>query len=863
MVAVVGHQREEVGAHIQELVPDVVLAIQEEQHGTGDAVRVAMEAVTANGGAPRGTVLVAYADTPLLEGESLRTFATEHEAAQRAVSILSGIVTDPFGYGRVVRNADGDVEAIVEEKDASDEQREIREINSGILAFDAEFLLGALPKLSNDNAKGEYYLTDTVQLARDAGLHVGAHPIDDVMQTEGANDRAQLADLGREMNRRILLHWMREGVTVMDPATTWVDSDVVLAPDVTLLPGTQLLGATVVAEDAVIGPDTTLKDCEIGAGARVVRTHGELAVVGAGATVGPFAYLRPGTQLGADGKIGTFVETKNAVIGDGAKVPHLSYVGDAEIGEGTNIGAGTIFANYDGLEKHRTDRRQARADRLQQHVRRAGGDRGRCQHRGRHRRTPRRTARRPRRQQRTPAQPQGLGAQAAQGDGAGRGGRGRARPRRSGSWASRRRWGTISLVTGMKRTTEKNLMVFSGRAHPRLAEEVADLLGTELVPQSAYEFANSEKYVRYEESVRGCDAFVIQSHTAPINEWIMEHLIMVDALKRASAKRITVVMPFYGYARQDKKHRGREPITARLMADLFKTAGADRLITVDLHADQIQGFFDGPVDHLMALPILADHVKARYGDQQMAVVSPDAGRIKVAERWSARLGGVPLAFIHKTRSIDRPNEAVANRVVGDVTGPAVRAGRRHDRHRRHDHQGVRGADGRRRRGRGHRGHPRDPLRPGRRPAQELPGARGRGHRHAAADRRPGVRQAHLPVHRPAGGPRDPRGLRGRLGHLDVRREAVSATGRTSAGSRPVQRRELPGPEVGVDRRALVGRVEHVLRRQLVVQRVHVVDEDPAAGGAGDEVLRAAADRAVDRSSGGRSATGSLASHRWR
>ena len=223
-------------------------------------------------------------------------------------------------------------------------------------------------------------------------------------------------------------------------------------------------------------------------------------------------------------------------------------------------------------------------------------------------------------------------------------------------------------MTGYKKTTEKNLMVFSGRAHPDLAVEVAELLGTELVPQSAYEFANSEIYVRYEESVRGCDAFVIQSHTAPVNEWIMEHLIMVDALKRASAKRITVVMPFYGYARQDKKHKGREPISARLMADLFKTAGADRLITVDLHADQIQGFFDGPVDHLMALPILADYVKEKYGHQQLAVVSPDAGRIKVAERWSARLGGAPLAFIHKSRRIDRPNETVANRVVGDVTG---------------------------------------------------------------------------------------------------------------------------------------------------------------------------------------------------
>ncbi|GAB3772158.1 bifunctional UDP-N-acetylglucosamine pyrophosphorylase/glucosamine-1-phosphate N-acetyltransferase [Nocardioides ginsengisegetis] len=350
VVAVVGHQREQVGPHIQELMPDAVLAVQETQDGTGHAVRIAVEAA----GQIDGTVLVAYGDTPLLTGESLKAFAADHEAAQRAVSILSGIVADPFGYGRIVRNHEGDVEAIVEEKDATREQREITEINSGILAFDAEFLLEALPRIGNDNAKGEYYLTDTVQIARDAGLTVGAWAIDDVRQTEGANDRAQLADLGRELNQRIVTRWMREGVTVMDPQTTWIDSDVVLARDVTILPGTQLLGATLVGEDAVIGPDTTLKDCEVGAGARVVRAHGELAVIGEGASVGPFAYLRPGTQLGTKGKIGTFVETKNATIGDGAKVPHLSYVGDAEIGEGTNIGAGTIFANYDGVAKHRT-----------------------------------------------------------------------------------------------------------------------------------------------------------------------------------------------------------------------------------------------------------------------------------------------------------------------------------------------------------------------------------------------------------------------------------------------------------------------------------------------------------------------------
>ena len=223
-------------------------------------------------------------------------------------------------------------------------------------------------------------------------------------------------------------------------------------------------------------------------------------------------------------------------------------------------------------------------------------------------------------------------------------------------------------MSSLKRTPEKNLMILSGRAHPALAEEIAACLAIEPVPTTAYEFANSEIYVRFEESVRGSDAFCIQSHTAPVNEWIMEQLIMVDALKRASAKRITCVVPFYGYARQDKKHRGREPISARLMADLFKAAGADRLICVDLHTAQIQGFFDGPVDHLQALPILSDYVVDHYGAEELTVVSPDAGRIKVAEQWSKRLHDAPLAFVHKTRDVDRPNRSVANRIVGDVSG---------------------------------------------------------------------------------------------------------------------------------------------------------------------------------------------------
>src|SRR5215218_1468176 len=210
----------------------------------------------------------------------------------------------------------------------------------------------------------------------------------------------------------------------------------------------------------------------------------------------------------------------------------------------------------------------------------------------------------------------------------------------------------------IKTTGEKKLMLFSGRAHPELAEAVAEELGIELTPTTAYDFANGEIFVRYKESVRGCDAFVLQSHAAPLNQWLMEQFIMVDALKRASAKRITVVAPFFPYARQDKKHRGREPISARLMADMFKTAGADRLMVVDLHTAQIQGFFDGPVDHLFALDLLVQQVQERWGDREITVVSPDSGRVRVAERWTDKLGGVPLAFIHKTRDPMRPNEVV-------------------------------------------------------------------------------------------------------------------------------------------------------------------------------------------------------------
>ncbi len=222
-------------------------------------------------------------------------------------------------------------------------------------------------------------------------------------------------------------------------------------------------------------------------------------------------------------------------------------------------------------------------------------------------------------------------------------------------------------MSGIKRPTEKHLMLCTGRAFPELAEEVAELLGVDLVPTRQVTYANSEIYVRFEESVRGADAFVIQSHPAPVNEWLMEQLIMIDALKRASSKRITVVSPFYPYGRQDKKHAGREPISARLVADLYKTAGADRLMSVDLHASQIQGFFDGPVDHLFSIPVLSDYVAAKYPLDNMTVVSPDAGRVKLADNWSDRLG-LPLAIIHKRRDPNKANEVAVGEVVGDVNG---------------------------------------------------------------------------------------------------------------------------------------------------------------------------------------------------
>jgi bifunctional UDP-N-acetylglucosamine pyrophosphorylase/glucosamine-1-phosphate N-acetyltransferase len=350
IVVVVGHLRDQVEAHLAEIAPHVLVAVQDQQLGTGHAVEVALGQLAQL----NGEVIVTMGDVPMLSGDTLAALLEEHRSRQAVVTVLTAEVPDPTGYGRILRDADGMVSGIVEHRDADEAQRQIVEINSGIYVFDGAALRAALAELTPTNDQGELYLSDVPALLRRAGKPVAALLIDDLWQTEGVNDRIQLSRMNAEVNRRILQRWMREGVTVVDPATTWVHASVDLARDVILLPGTSLEGATSVAAGARIGPDTTLIDVEVGEEAVVTRTHASLSVIGPRANVGPFAYLRPGTTLGAGGKIGTFVEAKNAHIGAGAKAPHLSYLGDAVIGEGANIGAGVIFANYDGVRKSTT-----------------------------------------------------------------------------------------------------------------------------------------------------------------------------------------------------------------------------------------------------------------------------------------------------------------------------------------------------------------------------------------------------------------------------------------------------------------------------------------------------------------------------
>ncbi|NEK85466.1 bifunctional UDP-N-acetylglucosamine diphosphorylase/glucosamine-1-phosphate N-acetyltransferase GlmU [Blastococcus saxobsidens] len=349
-VVVVGSGREQVEQHLAEVAPTALPVVQEEQLGSGHAAAVALAAVPDL----EGSVLVVNGDSPLLTSRTLAALVTAHDAAGSVFTVLTAEVADPTGLGRIVRDGSGAPRAIVEERDATDEQRAIREVNAGVYVANAGTLRRVLSGLATDNAQGEQYLTDALAPLVAGGAPTAAVRADDPDDVLGCNDRVELAARRRTLNDRVLDGLMRSGVTVVDPLTTWVDATVTVGRDAVLEPGTHLRGGTAVGDGAHVGPDTSLTDTQVGERATVVRTHAVGARIGDDVQVGPFAYLRPGTDLGAGAKVGTFVETKNAQVGEGSKIPHLSYVGDATIGRGTNIGAATVFVNYDGVAKHHT-----------------------------------------------------------------------------------------------------------------------------------------------------------------------------------------------------------------------------------------------------------------------------------------------------------------------------------------------------------------------------------------------------------------------------------------------------------------------------------------------------------------------------
>jgi bifunctional UDP-N-acetylglucosamine pyrophosphorylase/glucosamine-1-phosphate N-acetyltransferase len=351
VIPVIRHQKEALTDYINAFYPTVHIAHQDEVPGTGRAVECALDSLPADF---NGAIIVTSGDVPLLDVPTLESLLEAHLEGSYAATVLTAIVEDPTGYGRVIRSNDGKFIQIIEHRDADAEQLEIDEINAGVYVFDAAHLRTALAKVGSHNAQGEKYLTDVAAELLHAGKKVQALAVSDNWLVAGINDRVQLSEVAAELNYRICEAWQRAGVTILDPSSTWIDVTVQIGEDVNLLPGTYLKGFTTIGAGSTIGPEVVMTDTQVGDGASIVKAHITGSKIGDGASVGPFAYLRVGTELGADGKIGTFVETKNAKIGRGSKVPHLSYVGDAEIGEETNIGAGTIFANYDGINKHKS-----------------------------------------------------------------------------------------------------------------------------------------------------------------------------------------------------------------------------------------------------------------------------------------------------------------------------------------------------------------------------------------------------------------------------------------------------------------------------------------------------------------------------
>ncbi|GAA1459115.1 bifunctional UDP-N-acetylglucosamine diphosphorylase/glucosamine-1-phosphate N-acetyltransferase GlmU [Nocardiopsis exhalans] len=353
-VVVVGHARDQVRSHLEDVAPEAVTAVQEEQNGTGHAVRMAVEDLAAKGIELSGTVVLTCGDTPLLRGTTLAALVAAHEKEGNAVTVLSARVPDPHGYGRIVRDAHGSFTEIVEHADATPEQHRVDEINSGMYAFDGALLSQVVQRLSTDNAKGEEYITDAVALLRGDGHRVDAWSAEDWNEVQGVNNRVQLSEARRILNDRLLTEHMLSGVTIVDPATTWVDAQVSIGADTVLHPNSRLHGTTEIGEDAEVGPGADLRDTLVGDGAKVRETTADGAEIGPGATVGPYTYLRPGTRLAERTKAGAFVEVKNSNVGTGSKIPHLTYVGDADIGVGSNIGCSSVFVNYDGVNKSRS-----------------------------------------------------------------------------------------------------------------------------------------------------------------------------------------------------------------------------------------------------------------------------------------------------------------------------------------------------------------------------------------------------------------------------------------------------------------------------------------------------------------------------
>ena len=637
---------------------EVETVVQPQPDGTGGAVRAALPLIEG-----AETVLVLSGDHPLISAEVVSGFLAAHASSGAAATMMTIELEDPGSYGRVVRDADGNVERVVEAKggggDASAEELAIREINAGTYAFEAGPLAAALRGLSNDNAQGEYYLTDVFAALREAGHAVAGHRADDFAVTMGVNNRAELAAVEAEGRRRILERHMLAGVTIVDPAGAWIDADVQIAADARIEPGSSLRGATAVGAGSVVGPLSTLIDSRLGAEVHVPHSYLVECEVEDGCNVGPFAYLRPGAHLAPGAKAGAFVEVKNSRIGAGAKVPHLAYVGDAEIGEGSNLGAGTVTANYDGFRKHRTT--------IGAGVR-IGVDT-------------------------MLVAPVEVGDAAYTGAGAvirsdvpegalavsqndqrnieGYSERKAEEDEKGMSVIEQRQEAAAVTPTAIPHDYLKRMMVFGGRTSMELAAKVAGKLDLDLGQVTLKTFANGEVYCRYEESIRGADVFLVQSTCASEqtgmtpNDALVELLTMIDAAQGASAHRIIAVMPWYGYARQDKKSSPREPISARIMAKCLEGVGVDRVLTMDLHAGQVQGFFHVPVDHMTAMPMLTQWFADQELSEELVIVSPDAGRVKTARNFARRIG-THWAVMEK----ERPAQQVAEigYVVGDVKG---------------------------------------------------------------------------------------------------------------------------------------------------------------------------------------------------